>query len=192
VTDLDLTADRRSLNDPSFTLSNRIRRSLWQLAWLVAARWTPPPLHRWRVILLNLFGARIDSSAHVYSSVKIWAPWNLEIAPFGSLGPQVRCYNIARISIGYKAIVSQGVHLCTGTHDYRDPAFPLVARPLSVGARSWICADAFVGPGVTVGEGAVLSAAGAAFHDLEPWTVYVGNPAVVYRNRPVISDAVNA
>jgi putative colanic acid biosynthesis acetyltransferase WcaF len=189
VSETGLRTHRAGYNAPTFTLKNRALRTAWRLAWFLGARWTPPPLHFWRNTLLNWFGARVAMSARIYSSVDVWAPWNLTVAEFGSLGPAVRCYNIAPISIGYKAVVSQGVHLCTGTHDYRDPAFTLVAKPVSVGARAWICADAFVGPGVTVGEGAVLAAAGAAFHDLDPWTVYVGNPAAVRRARPVINDS---
>jgi putative colanic acid biosynthesis acetyltransferase WcaF len=188
VSELELLTERRDPNDPTFTLENRLKRVAWQLAWIIAARWTPPPFHKWRVMLLNWFGADVARSAHVYSSAEIWAPWNLTILPFGSLGRRVRCYNIARVTIGYKAVVSQGAYLCTGTHDYRDPAFPLVARPVSVGARAWICADAFVGPGVVVGEGAVLSAAGVAFQDLDAWSVYLGNPARRHRDRPIVTD----
>jgi len=186
LNDLGLIAERQGPNEPTFTLKNRLMRALWQVTWIIGARWTPPPMHRWRVMLINLFGARVASSAHVYSSVKIWAPWNLEILPFGSLGPNVQCYNIARISIGCRTIVSQGAYLCTGTHDHRDPDFPLIAKPISVGDRAWICANAFVGPGVKVAVGAVLSAAGVAFHDLDAWTVYVGNPAQPHNRRPII------
>jgi putative colanic acid biosynthesis acetyltransferase WcaF len=190
MSDLDIIADRRSPNGPTFSLKNRILRSMWQVLWTLGARWTPPPFHLWRVLMLKSFGARVSLSAHVYASVDVWAPWNLEIHPYGSLGRGVRCYNIAKVSIGYKATVSQGAYLCTGSHNYRDPAFPLIAKPLSIGARAWICADAFVGPGVNVGEGAVLAAAGVAFRDLDKWTVYSGNPAVARRARPPIDDVV--
>lgn len=188
MSNLELATGRRNIDDPAFTLQNRVKRGLWWLVWMTLARWTPPPLHRWRVFLLNLCGARVAASAHVYSSVQIWAPWNLEIAPFGSLGRNVQCYNLDRIAIGYKAVVSQGAHLCAGTHDYRDPLFPLIAKAISVGARAWICAGAFVGPGVTVGDGAILGAMGVTLHDLEAWTIYTGNPAVRRRARDRILE----
>ena len=184
MNDLELLDERVSPNAPSFTLANRLKRVAWRLVWLFAARWTPPPLHRWRVFLLNIWGAQVDATAHVYSSVEVWAPWNLRVLEFGSLAPRVRCYNIAPITIGAKAIVSQGAYLCTGTHNFRDPAFPLVAKTIEIGARAWVCADALVGPGVTVGEGAVLAAAGVTFRDLDAWTVYVGNPAEARGTRP--------
>lgn len=79
--------------------------------------------------------------------------------------------------------MSQGVHLCAGTHDIDDENFQLYAEPITVAAHAWLAAEAFVGPGVTVGEGAVLGARGVAFTDLLPWTVYVGNPARELRKR---------
>ncbi len=173
---------------PTFSIANRIRRLLWFSTWLIMARWTPPGMHKWRVLLLNLFGARVSSKAYVYGSVRIWAPWNLEMLPFGTLGPEVRCYNIARVTIGFKAVVSQGAHLCTGSHDYRDSAFPLIAQPISILDRAWVCADAFVGPGVVIGRGAVLAAASVTFEDLNPWTIYLGNPAEAHKYRDVIDD----
>jgi putative colanic acid biosynthesis acetyltransferase WcaF len=99
------------------------------------------------------------------------------------LGPRVNCYSMAKITIGDYALVSQGAHLCTGTHDIDSPAFQLYARPITIAAKAWVAAEAFVGPGVTVGEGAVLGARGVAFNDLEPWTVYAGNPAHELRKR---------
>lgn len=185
---LDLLPNKLGYTGPTFSLVNRLRRVAWKLVWFFGARWTPPPAHRWRIALLRTFGAKVSWKAYVYSSVKIWAPWNLTVEDFGTLGRGVICYNIAAVTIGMRAVVSQGVHLCTGTHDYLDPAFPLTARPISIGPRAWICADAFVGPGVSVSEGAILSAAAVAYRDLDPWTIYVGNPAAVLRSRPEITD----
>ena len=173
---------------PTFSLSNRLKRVVWKLTWLLAARWTPPPLRRWRIFVLRLFGAQVSWQAFVYSSVEVWAPWNLTIEDYGSLGRGVNCYNIAHVCIGKRAVVSQGAYLCTGSHDYRDPEFPLIAKPITVGRRAWVCADAFVGPGVAVGDGAILAARGAAFDNLAPWTISRGNPAVVLHQRPVIED----
>lgn len=173
---------------PTFTFPNRLARFIWQLVWLFGARWTPPALHRWRIFLLNAFGAQVSWRAYVYSSATIWAPWNLSIDKYGTLARDVVCYNIAPIAIGARAVVSQGAHLCTGSHDFLDPAFPLTAKPIFIGRRAWVCADAFVGPGVTLGDGAILAAAGMAHCDLLPWSIYGGNPAKFLRSRPEIND----
>lgn len=167
----------------SFTLGNRLRRAVWSLAWTVLAAWTPAPLHRWRGFLLRLFGARIDKTAHVYPSVSIWDPRKLRVEAHAGLGRRVICYNMAEIHIGEGAVVSQGAHLCAGTHLVDDPNFQLVAHPIRIGAKAWIATEAFVGPGVVVGEGAVLGARGVTVKDLADWTIYVGNPARAIRQR---------
>lgn len=101
------------------------------------------------------------------------------------LGNDVICYTQARITLQERAIVSQGAHLCTGSHDYNDPDFSLFARPINIGKDAWVCADAFIGPGVSVGEGAVLGARAVAFKDLQAWQVYSGNPAQLIKQRQI-------
>jgi putative colanic acid biosynthesis acetyltransferase WcaF len=170
---------------PCFPLSHRVYRAVWTMVWLLFAAWTPPPLRRWRVMLLNLFGAELDPSCHVYGSTRVWYPRNLKMARLASLGPRVDCYCIDKITLGEKALVSQGATLCTGSHDITDPHFQLYARPITLEAHAWVASEAFVGPGVTLGEGAVLGARGVAFKDLDPWTVYAGNPCRALKARSV-------
>lgn len=170
---------------PSFSLGNRLYRLAWTIAWLLLARWTPPPLRAWRRLVLRAFGAQVAPTANVYASARIWSPANLSIGDHAAIGPRAIVYAMAPVTIGPYAVISQGAHLCAGTHDIEDPGFQLHARPITIGARAWIAAEAFVGPGVNVGEGAVLGARGCAMRDLEPWTVYRGNPAEGVRRRRV-------
>lgn len=163
---------------PSFTLANRVHRAVWQAVWFLFASWTPNAFRPWRRFLLKLFGAKLGHRSDVRGSARVWYPPNLLMGDCVLLGPHVNCYNMAPITLESWALVSQGAHLCAGTHDIRSAEFQLMARPITVGAKAWIAAEAFVGPGVTVGSGAVLGARGAAFSHLEPWTVYRGNPAV--------------
>jgi putative colanic acid biosynthesis acetyltransferase WcaF len=172
---------------PSFSLSHRLLRAVWSVTWLLLASWTPPPLHGWRRLLLRLFGARIAATARVYGSARVWYPPNLEMGEHAVIGWRALCYNMAPIRIGDFAIVSQHSFLLAGGHDVDDPNFQLVVKPIVLSARSWVAACAVVGPGVTLGEGAILGAAGVAFRDLDPWTVYAGNPARPLRSRRVSS-----
>ncbi|MGA2326231.1 MAG: putative colanic acid biosynthesis acetyltransferase [Bryobacteraceae bacterium] len=94
-----------------------------------------------------------------------------------ALGPYVDCYNVAPVTLGARCVVSQYSYLCSATHDYTDLKLPLVAKPITIGPHAWVCADVFVGPGVTVGEGAVVAARSSVYRDVEPWTVVAGNPA---------------
>jgi putative colanic acid biosynthesis acetyltransferase WcaF len=173
----------------SFPLRHRLLRLAWAVTWALLASWTPPPLHRWRIFLVNLFGGKVDAGCFLYGSVRIWYPPYLTMARAATLGPGVDCYTMGRIEIGAYAVVSQRAHLCTGTHDIHSASFQIGARPIHIGADAWVAAEAFVGPGVTVGDGAVLGARGAAFRDLEPWTVYQGNPAKAVKSRQRFSRA---
>ena len=165
------------LGGPTFALRFRLMRLAWLLAWRCLAAWTPSPFHPWRNLLLRLFGARLHPTAIVHGSTSIWWPGNLTMGANASMGPGVICYNIAPVTLEAFAIISQRAHLCTGTHDIHRAAFPLVSRPILLRSRCWIAAEAFVGPGTVVGEGAVLGARGVAVRTLEPWTVHTGNPA---------------
>jgi putative colanic acid biosynthesis acetyltransferase WcaF len=168
---------------PSFSFGNRAYRALWSVVWLALASWTPPFLHPWRLFVLRLFGARVARGARVYSSVRIWDPRHLAVGAYACLGPRVDCYAMAPISLGRYVIVSQDAVLCAGTHDIDDADFQLTTKPIVIGERAWVAAGAFVGPGVSIDEGAVLGARAVAFSNLAPWTVYVGNPARRLRER---------
>jgi putative colanic acid biosynthesis acetyltransferase WcaF len=180
---LDARISRSREGGASFPFRHRMFRLLWSFTWALLGRWTPSPLHAWRRTLLKLFGARIHSSAKVYPSARIWFPPNLEMKANACLGPGVTCYCMDVITLEEYALVSQGAHLCAGTHDVDDPHFQLVTRPIRIGANAWIAAEAFVGPGVTVGEGAVLGARSVAMKELAAWTIYTGNPAEPVRGR---------
>lgn len=182
---LDAQAARPWDGGPSFSLGNRLYRAVWTGTWALLASWTPAPFKGWRRFLLKLFGARLERGANIYASARIWSPRNLQMGEFAAVGPRANIYSMAPIVIGSHAIISQGAHLCAGTHDVDDPHFQLRAKPIKIGARAWIAAEAFVGPGVTVGEGTVLGARACAMRSLEPWSVYSGNPAVRLRERRV-------
>ncbi|MFV0624141.1 putative colanic acid biosynthesis acetyltransferase [Sphingomonas sp. ac-8] len=177
-----------SRHGPSFSLGNKVARVAWGLSWLLLARWTPPPLHRWRRWLLRAWGAEIGARARVYASVRIWHPANLSVGAGSILGPRVRCYNQGRIRIGASVVVSQDASLCASTHDMADPLFPLLLRPIAIEDHAWVAAEAFVGPGVRIGTGAVLGARGVAMRDLAAWTVYSGNPARPLKQRSQLSE----
>jgi putative colanic acid biosynthesis acetyltransferase WcaF len=175
---LDAASSGARTGGPSFTLRLRLARVAFLVVWAVLAGWTPPMLRGWRRLILRAFGARMARGATVYGSTRVWYPAHLVMGEFATLGPRVNCYNQAPVSLGNFAVVSQDATLCAGTHDYDDPEFQLRTRPIHLGAHCWVAAEAFVGPGVRVGERAVLGARGVAMRDLEPGLVYAGNRAV--------------
>lgn len=176
-------AARPGAGGPSFSLRNRLLRVIWQASWAILCRFTPPPLHRWRRFVLRCFGARIGPGARVHASVHIWLPANLEVGAGVLIGPGARLYNQGHIRIGAGTVVSQRAHLCASSHDLADPDFQLILRPIVIGERCWIAAEAFVGPGVIMGDRAVLAARGVLFGTAGADGVYSGNPAALFKQR---------
>lgn len=172
----ELLKDTDPATGPTFSLSNRALRAVWGVVWTLFFLPSPRPAHGWRAMLLRLFGARLGKGVHVYAKVKVWAPWNLTIDDEAGVADGCEIYNIAPIHIGRRAVVSQGAYLCTGSHDYEDPKFQLIASPITVGAFAWICAEAFVGPGVKVGDGTVIGARAVVTKDMPDWMVCAGHP----------------
>jgi putative colanic acid biosynthesis acetyltransferase WcaF len=170
--------------EPSFSLANRLTRALWNGVWLVAFRASPRPLYAWRAILLRLFGARLGQEVNCRPSVKIWAPWNLTIGDFVGIGDDVILYSMDKITIDDYAVISQGAHLCTGSHDIHSPNFQLITAPIRVGSRVWLCAECFIGAGVAIAEGSVIGARGVVMKSIdEPWAVWAGVPIKWIANR---------
>lgn len=163
--------------------ANKFARTIWHLVWLFLYRPTPRVFHPWRCFLLRMFGAKLGKSVHPYPSACIWAPWNLEMGDHACISEGVDCYCVDKITIGAHSTVSQYSFLCTASHDYTDRAMPLVTAPIIIGERTWITADVFVGPGVTIGDGAVVTARSSVFSDIPPWMVARGNPAVPVKRR---------
>ncbi len=157
----------------------RLARLVWSAAWLLLYRPTPNLLHSWRRFILRLFGAKVGRGAHPYPSARIWAPWKLEMGEGSCIGPGADIYNVAQITLGARAIVSQKSYLCTASHDFRDPAFPLTAAPIRLGEGAWVAASAFVGPGVSIGSGAVVAACAVVTRNVAAKAIVGGNPAQV-------------
>ncbi|WP_262964952.1 WcaF family extracellular polysaccharide biosynthesis acetyltransferase [Methylobacter psychrophilus] len=163
--------------EPSFQLSNRLLRAVWGVVYFLFFRTSPRPFHAWRSFILKLFGAKIGQHVHVYPSVKIWAPWNLHLGNYVGIGDGATLYCMETITIGDYAVISQGAHLCCGTHDYNSKNFQLLAKPIIIESQAWVCAEAFIHPGVVIPEGAVIGARSVVTKSLlVPWAVYAGNP----------------
>lgn len=174
----------------SISLKNKLARILWLVVYQMLFRPSPASCHFWRRGLLRMFGAKIEAGAHPYPGCKIWAPWNLIMREHSCLANDVDCYNIGLVVLGANSIVSQSSYLCTASHDHRSAAFELTMAPIRIGTSAWVAARAFVGPGVTVGEGAVVGATASVFKDVPSWTVVGGNPAKVIGTRSARTCAV--
>jgi putative colanic acid biosynthesis acetyltransferase WcaF len=180
---LDIDSNRAACK---YSRREQLRRILWALA-APLFRCSPRVCFGWRSFLLRRFGARVGRGTHIYNSAIIYMPWNLTIGDQSCIGEWALVYSLGPVTIGSRTTISQRVHLCAGTHDHTDPVLPLRKPPIAIGDQAWVCADAFVGPGVTVGNGAVVGARAVVTRDVEPWVVVAGNPARMIRKRVLAS-----
>jgi len=171
---LDIASNREARK---YAPGEMVRRVLWMLLGRPLFAWSPRPFFGWRRFVLRRFGAEIGTGVNIYPSATIYFPWNLTVGDWSAVGEHAMIYNLGPITIGAQVTVSQNAHLCAGTHDHTDPAMPLLKPPITVEDQAWICADAFVGPRVTVGEGAIVGARAVAVKDVEAWSIVGGNPA---------------
>lgn len=157
-----------------------MRELLWRVAWGVGKwvfRLSPRPCFGFRRGLLRCFGARVGRGVHIYPTALIYFPWHFEIGEWSSVGEWALLYNLGFIKIGKQVTLSQRCHLCAGTHDFRKPDMPLLKPPIEIGDEAWICADAFVGPDVCIGHGAIVGARAVVVRNVEAGAIVAGNPA---------------
>jgi putative colanic acid biosynthesis acetyltransferase WcaF len=168
-----------SKSNIDYTVGENLLRLAWKLCESTFWRLPLRKFYWYRSGLLRLFGANVTGPINVFASSRIEIPWNLEAAGPITVGPRVCLYNLGKLSIGIGTVISQDVYICGGSHDYKKSGFPLLRCDITIANDVWICAGAFVGPGTTIGEGAIIAARAVVVADVEPWTIVGGNPAKV-------------
>ena len=160
-------------------------RALWYFCGLPIIRSALNPSSRLRRCILRLFGASIGRAVVVRPGVRVKHPWLLSVGDNSWIGEDVWIDNLARVAIGHDACISQGAYLCTGNHDWSDPAFSLVVKPITLRDGSWIGAKSVICPGVTVGECGVTAVGSIVVADVPAFEVHAGNPAHFVRIRNI-------
>lgn len=167
---------------------SRIYVQLWWLVQSTLFAMSPQVLYGWRRWLLRLFGAKIGAKAIIRPSVKIPYPWKLTIGDHCHIGDEVHLYTYGEIEIGDCVVVSQRSYLCTGYHDHASPGFDLLSKKIVIEPEAWVAADVYVGPGVSIGYGAVIGARSSVFRDIPAGVIAVGSPARVIGERRMRDD----
>lgn len=168
---------QKSRATTSWPVAEAVVIRVWAGVWLLLARWTPKFLNGWRLILLRIFGAKIFGRPFVFSSARIYAPFNVELHDAACVGPNVYLYSLGRVILREGVVISHDTMLCGGGHDLTTRRLPLMIDDIE------ICNDVFVGtralilPGVKIGVGAVVGAGSVVSKSVEPWQIVAGNPA---------------
>ncbi len=163
--------------------ANYLKQLLWYFVGSPLVQSYLLPISAIKVSTLRVFGAKIGQGVRIKPGVRIKFPWRLTVDDYAWIGEDAWIDNLAYVTIGSHVCISQGVYLCTGNHDWKDPNFKLITAPIHIQESSWIAAKSVIGPGVTVGKGAILALGGVTGRSLEAMTVYAGNPAQPIKKR---------
>lgn len=170
-------------------LKFRLYKLAWMIVWYVSIRPFPrKSVSKWYACALRLFGAKVGKNCDIYSSAKILVPNLFIMDDYASLADNTLVQNTALIHLKSRCVVSQYSYLCAGSHDIWHKDFAPISKPIVIGERAWVAANCIVCLGVTVGDGAVLSAGSVVFENIEPWTVVCGNPAKKLIKRRIFDD----
>ena len=180
MTSVDLANFDNSWYDPGRSLPIRL---LWHFVNAVFLQNPLNPSSRLKIFFLRRFGARIGEGVVLKPSINVKYPWNLEIGDYSWVGENAWLDSLAPIKIGRNCCISQGTYFCTGNHDWTDPAFGLIVKPIVVEDGAWVGARAVVLPGVTVATHSIAAAGSVVAKDTEPYMIYAGNPAVAVKKR---------
>src|SRR5256886_16160797 len=175
--------EQKSAYDSPWTVSQRFMRVLWEICWLIFCVWTPKPLNPWRLFWLRLFDAKIDGTPFVHQRARISIPWHLTLHDRAILGDRVNANSLGEIEIGARATVAQEVYLSSGTHDFTQPAQPLVTAKITIGDDAFVGARAFIMPGVRIGARSLIGACSVVTKDIPDDCVAAGNTCRVLRPR---------
>ncbi|MBL4624846.1 MAG: colanic acid biosynthesis acetyltransferase WcaF, partial [Flavobacteriales bacterium] len=141
------------------------------------------PISFLKRVLLRVFGAEIGKGVVIKPKVNIKYPWKLRVGDNTWIGENVWIDNLDLVEIGANVCISQGALILSGNHDYTNPSFNLIVKPIRIEEGVWIGAKSIVTQGVICKSHSILSVNSVANGNLEAYSIYKGNPAEKIRDR---------
>ena len=156
---------------------------LWWLAKLAFIQsgfpW-PMSFKRW---LLIRFGAKVGDGLYIRPRVNIHFPWKLICGDNVWIGEGTVILNLEPVTLEHDVALAHEVYIAAAGHDVTDEYFRYANAPVIVRSGAWLATRAFVGPGVEVGRGSVVSAGAVVVKNVEPGAIVAGVPAKVIGKR---------
>ncbi len=165
---------------------SRLAQVLWFFLGLLLLRCSVLPSSALRRWLLRLFGATVGCGVVIKPGVRVKYPWRLSVGDHSWIGEDCWIDNLDDVNIGANVCISQGAYMCTGNHNWSDPAFALITEPITIQDGAWVGARAVVAPGVNLGRCAVAAAGSVVTKDIPAYEIHAGNPARFVRHREIL------
>jgi putative colanic acid biosynthesis acetyltransferase WcaF len=172
-------------NTPYHPGGGMLKQILWYYVNAIFFKSSMFPVYGFKNALLRLFGARLGKGVEIKPCVNIKYPWLLSIGNYVWIGENVWIDNLVMVTVGNNVCISQGALLLTGSHNYKRQAFNLITGSIHIEDGVWIGAKSIVNQGVTVSSHAVLTSGSVATKNLDPYSIYQGNPALKIRDRAI-------
>ncbi len=151
---------------------------LWTLAGSLLLRNSWLPGSRWRVLLLRIYGAKLGKNVVIKTGVRVKYPWKLQVGDSSWIGEDCWIDNMAEVTLGSNVCLSQACYLCTGNHDWSDPAFSMFAKGITLEDGSWLASRCTLGPGISIGRNAIAAIGSVIWKSIPPSEIHGGNPAI--------------
>ena len=157
----------------NFSIIEKCRIALWFCTQhlIFKSPFLPSAL---RPLCLNLFGATIGKGVLIRRGVRVHFPWNLTIGDNCWIGEEVWFINHEKIVIGSHVCISQRSVICSGGHDFRSFSLEYANNSIEIKDGAWVCLDAKVLPGVTIGECSVVASGEVARKTLPDYSMLAG------------------
>ncbi|MDQ6723053.1 MAG: WcaF family extracellular polysaccharide biosynthesis acetyltransferase [Thermoproteota archaeon] len=162
---------------------SKLKQVLWYFINIIFFKNSLNIFSSLKIFLLKLFGAKIGKGVVIKPSVNIKYPWKLQIGNHCWIGENVWIDNLSEVAISDSVTLSQGAMLLTGSHDYKKQTFDFFSNPIILEEGVWIGAKSIVLGGTTCKTHSVLGVNSVAKKQLDPYTIYIGNPAIAARQR---------
>lgn len=177
--------DLSTYNNSDYNPGSPVKRVLWYFISLIFFKNSLFPFYSFKSFLLRSFGAKLGRGLIIKPNVNIKYPWFLSIGDHCWIGENVWIDDLCEIKIGSHVCISQGALLLSGNHNYSQPNFPLMLKPIIIEDGVWIGAKAIVCGGAVCASHAVLTAGSVTAGNLEAYTINAGNPAVKVKERQI-------
>ena len=183
------TYEQNSAYESGRPIGERLLQIIWEYIWGIVCVWTPKSFNPWRLFWLRLFGAKLYGTPFVHQRARILAPWKLTMHDRSCLGDRSNAYTLGEIELKARSTIAQEAYLCAGTHKFDDLSLPLQTAKITVGEDVFVGARAFVMPGISIGDGAIIGACSNVTSDVPPWMIAAGNPCKPIRKREIAGSS---